>query len=57
MYPSLNVTFIEIILVYSEAAKSTKTTKRNFWPRLLLDFGEGYSSDDETIVYWRDYVA
>lgn len=26
MYPSLNVTFIEIILVYS--AKSTKTTKR-----------------------------
>lgn len=27
MYPSLNVTFIEIILVYT--VKSTKTTKRN----------------------------
>lgn len=29
MYPSLNVTFIEIILVYT--VKSTKTTKRNNW--------------------------
>lgn len=61
IYPSLNVTFIEIILVYM--VKSTKTTKRNNWCYIsgLVFFWtlvrDMNSSDDRTIVYWRDYVA